>query len=78
MLLDRLKSAEARAEYGEKTVQKLNLRSVMMRMTILMIIKMLMMMMTAMMMMMAKKIIKKMMRMIMMISLGLILSSLNW
>merc|ERR1712242_247670 len=26
ILLDRLKSAEARAEYGEKTVQKLNLR----------------------------------------------------
>ena len=24
--MDRLKSAEARAEYGEKTVQKLNLR----------------------------------------------------
>ena len=27
VLMDRLKSAEARAEYGEKTVQKLNLRS---------------------------------------------------
>ena len=26
--MDRLKSAEARAEYGEKTVQKLNLRLV--------------------------------------------------
>ena len=26
ILMDRLKSAEARAEYGEKTVQKLNLR----------------------------------------------------
>merc|ERR1712003_259538 len=26
LLLDRLKSAESRAEYGEKTVQKLNLR----------------------------------------------------
>merc|ERR1712130_221983 len=26
ILLDRLKSAEGRAEYGEKTVQKLNLR----------------------------------------------------
>merc|ERR1712203_884223 len=26
ILLDRLKNAEARAEYGEKTVQKLNLR----------------------------------------------------
>merc|ERR1711874_569288 len=26
VLLDRLKNAEARAEYGEKTVQKLNLR----------------------------------------------------